>query len=77
MTAPVDDKTNAATQAAIVSLQDDTKNLSVNDKSTTGDGLVSAKKVNEGEGAHTGVKSDLGATSATEPIGMCISHNSA
>ena len=69
MTAPVGDKTNAATQAAIVSLQDDIKNATANDKSTTGDGLVSAKKVEQGEGAHTGVKSDLGAPAATEPIG--------
>jgi len=69
VTAPVDDKTKAATQAAIVSLEDDTKNLSVGDKSTTGDGLVSAKKVAEGEGAHTGVKSDLSAPTASEPIG--------
>lgn len=73
MTAPVgdarDDKTNAATQAALVSLQDDTKNLSLNDKATSGDGLVTAKRVDEGEGAKTGVKSDLSAPAATEPIG--------
>ena len=61
VTAPVDSKTNAATQAAIVSLE--------SDKSTTGDGLVSAKKVGEGEGVHTGVKSDLSAPAAHEPIG--------
>jgi len=72
VTAPVDAKTNAATQAAIISLQDDTKNLNINDKSTTGDGLVSAKKVAEGEGVHTGVKSDLSAPSATEPISKFI-----
>jgi len=72
VTLPRDEKTDAATKAALDSLEKQAKGLSVEDSKDgvsqeKGDGLVSAKKVEAGEGVSTGVKATEGLQTAPDP----------
>lgn len=77
---PRDEKTDAATKAALDNLEKQANALSVGDTrdgavDTKGDGLVSAKRVEQGEGVNTGVKST--ATEGVQPSKEPASKSSA